>query len=506
MAREQYGARAGSCGVCLRICRRYSVRKANPRAQSAALHLPNLEWHLRTRTAPSSEMDSQTRFRERTWTYTVMAPMVLAEKPWRRLCRGCGRKWCGWSFGLRILASGAAGRTQERRRRCTVWKSSIRWIGFAGFESTLDRRWARSRGDAPRQQTLIFDRLNVGVMHAFGLVPVNAPSSGTGLVRLTGHAGCNATCAQSIVQRQTAALEIECADAIGQSSEKLPGAAAISASMGAVKASTPADLPVSPVAVPDFRLLSVEPRTLAGPEGSPTCARSGAGENNALARRLYAPRTEAERLAGPDPPPPIPPLRAAACRVICASLGHATDRRPSALPGVDTDETCKAQRRCSDTTQRGRVRRGQSDLLLPPLPPTPSQYSQYSSFPGLSLALPCLWSLPPFPMADTDGPACAPAVSWSPISSLSQVRNQPSGIQPLEARGFDYCEASSPIYAAQVTVSDRHPRIARHRQYIAKLLPIKCPPRPLYIRLSGTPLSGVGLRNTSFHSRTEGTP
>ena len=138
-----------------------------------------------------------------------------------------------------------------------------------------------------------------------------------------------------------------------------------------------------------------------------------------------------------------------------------------------------------------------------PCPLPRPQYSQYSSFPGLSLALPCLWSLPLFPMADTDGPACAPAVSWSPISSLSQVRNQPSSTQPLAARGFDCRGASCPIYAAQVTVSDRHSRIARHRQYIAKLLPIKCPPRPLYIRLSvrrsrvsvcGTPPLTAGLR------------
>jgi hypothetical protein len=98
-------------------------------------------------------------------------------------------------------------------------------------------------------------------------------------------------------------------------------------------------------------------------------------------------------------------------------------------------------------------------------------------------------------MADTDGPTCAPAVSWSPISSLCQVRNQPSSTQPLRARGFDYFEAECPVYAAQVTVSDLHLRIALA---IGSILPSSCRlnvARPLYGSLSGTPLSGVGLRN-----------
>jgi hypothetical protein len=305
------------------------------------------------------------------------------------------------------------------------------------------------------------------------LVRVNAPSRRTGPPY-----DCDATCAKSIVaagRRPTSTRSRRCNRAVEREITRSCGNISVNGRRQSFLSSRSASpygftSGAVPVAVPDFRLVSVEPPpTLAGPEGSPRRARPRRGwlQRHALSRLLRANMAEAERLAGPDPPPPIPPLRAAACRVICACLGHATDLRLSALPGVDTDETCKAQCRCSET-QRGRARRDQSDLSLYPCRPTPSQYSQYSSFPGLSLALPCLWSLPPFPMADTDGPACAPAVSWSPISSLSQVRNQPSSTQPLAALGFDCCEATCPIYAAQVTVSDRHSRIARQRQYIAK--------------------------------------
>lgn len=99
---DQYGPKV-SCGVCsliLRTCRRYSASESKPEGPCVRFGFAEFRVGIGASTTAALSRKPICLSRDRTWTYKVMDPMVLAEKPWR--CGssvGCGSKWDSWRFG-----------------------------------------------------------------------------------------------------------------------------------------------------------------------------------------------------------------------------------------------------------------------------------------------------------------------------------------------------------------------------------------------------------------------